>query len=72
MHGVYPNMDWSPDSESLYFWASGQIHRLDVADDNIEHIDFRVRDTREVMDAPRPKKAVSWTGKMALIQASIS
>lgn len=59
VHGVYPNMDWSPDSKSLYFWASGQIHRLDVADDNIEHIDFRVRDTRTVMDAPRPKKPVS-------------
>ena len=59
VHGVYPNMDWSPDSKSLYFWASGQIHRLDVADDNVEHIDFRVRDTRTVMDAPRPKKTVS-------------
>ena len=59
VHGVYPNMDWSPDSKSLYFWASGQIHRLDVEDDNIEHIDFRVRDTRQVIDAPRPKVPVS-------------
>lgn len=59
VHGVYPNMDWSPDSQSLYFWASGQIHRLDVADNNVEHIDFRVKDTREVMDAPRPAVKVS-------------
>ena len=59
VHGVYPNMDWSPDSQSLYFWANGQIHRLDIADGNIEHIDFRVRDRRTVMDAPRPSKAVS-------------
>ena len=59
VHGVYPNMDWSPDSKSLYFWASGQIHRLDVDDDNIEHIEFSVKDTRSVMDAPRPKRAVS-------------
>lgn len=59
VYGVYPNMDWSPDSKSLYFWASGQIHRVDIADGNVEHIDFRVKDTRAVMDAPRPRKAVS-------------
>ena len=59
VHGVYPNMDWSPDSESLFFWASGQIHRLDIADGNVEHIDFRVKDTRTVMDAPRPKVDVA-------------
>ncbi len=57
--GVYPNMDWSPNSESLYFWANGVIHRVDVADDNIEHIDFRVDDTREVRIAPRSPVAVS-------------
>jgi len=57
----------SPDGKSIAFvkrvraksMLSGQIHRLDVADDNIEHIDFKVRDTRTVMDAPRPKKPVS-------------
>jgi len=59
VYGVYPNMDWSPDSESLYFWASGQIHRVDIADGNVEHIDFKIRDTRTVMDAPRPQVAVS-------------
>ena len=57
--GVYPNMDWSPDSESLYFWANGLIHRVDIADGNIEHIDFRVSDTRTVLDVPRPKTEVA-------------
>lgn len=57
--GVYPNMDWSPDSESIYFWAKGKIHRYDVKVDNIEHIEFRVDDTRAVLDAPRPETAVS-------------
>ncbi|MGB0906985.1 MAG: amidohydrolase family protein [Maricaulaceae bacterium] len=59
VYGVYPNMDWSPDSKSIYFWAKGQIHRIDIADNNVEHIDFRIRDTRTVMDAPRPKRDVS-------------
>ena len=57
--GVYPNMDWSPDSKSLYFWANGLIHRVDVADGNIEHIDFEVDDTRTVLDVPRPKTDVA-------------
>ena len=57
--GVYPNMDWSPDSESLYFWANGVIHRFDLADDNIEHIDFEISDTRTVLDAPRPAVEVA-------------
>ncbi|WP_409432933.1 amidohydrolase family protein [Litorimonas sp. RW-G-Af-16] len=59
VHGVYPNMDWSPDSKHLYFWASGQIHKLDVATKEVDHIDFRVKDTREMRTAPRPKVAVA-------------
>ncbi|MGJ8564772.1 MAG: amidohydrolase family protein [Alphaproteobacteria bacterium] len=59
VQGVYPNMDWSPDSKSIFFWAKGKIHRLDVADDNIEHIDFRVKDKRQVLQAPRPEHSVS-------------
>lgn len=57
--GVYPNMDWSPDSESIYFWAKGKIHRYDIEADNIEHIEFRVKDTRQVLDAPRSDTVVS-------------
>lgn len=57
--GVYPNMDWSPDSGSIFFWAKGKIHRYDVASDNIAHIEFSVDDTRVVLDAPRPPTAVS-------------
>ncbi len=59
VQGVYPNMDWSPDSNSIYFWASGKIHRYDIAEDNIEHIEFRVRDTRQVQSVPRPQRGVT-------------
>jgi len=29
VQGMYPNMDWSPDSSTIYFWANGQIHSVD-------------------------------------------
>ena len=59
VQGMYPNMDWSPDSDTLYFWANGLIHSVDVANGSVEHIDFKVTDTRTVMDAPRPSVEVS-------------
>jgi len=52
--GMYPNMDWTPDSETLYFWAGGQIHSVDIDSGDVEHIDFLVKDTRTIMDPPRP------------------
>ncbi|WP_427450484.1 amidohydrolase family protein [Litorimonas sp. WD9-15] len=59
VQGVYPNMDWSPDGESIYFWAKGKIHKLNVTSGNFKAIPFKVRDTRTVMDAPRPKVDVA-------------
>ena len=29
VHGVYPNMDWTPDSQTIVFWAGGKIRRVD-------------------------------------------
>ena len=60
VQGVYPNMDWSQDSNSIYFWAGGKIHRVDINDDDaIEHIEFEVDDTREIIKAPRPENKVA-------------
>ena len=59
VQGMYPNMDWSPDSSHIYFWAKGQIHSVRIEDGNIEHVDFKVKDTRTVMKAPRPSVEVS-------------
>ena len=28
VHGVYPNMDWTPDSSAIVFWAGGKIRRV--------------------------------------------
>ena len=59
VHGVYPNMDFAPDGQTLYFWAKGLIHSVDIETGEVEHIDFRVRDTREARRAPRPSVEVA-------------
>ena len=53
IHGVYPNMDWTPDSKSIVFWSKGQIHRLYIDDKRVETIPFRIQDTRQIADAVR-------------------
>lgn len=53
VHGVYPNMDWTPDSRSIVFWSGGQIQRVDVQSRQVTPIPFRVSDTRRVYPAPR-------------------
>jgi len=59
VQGMYPNMDWSPDGQSIYFWAKGKIHKLNVESGNFKAIPFQVNDTRTVMDAPRPAVEVA-------------
>ena len=53
VHGVYPNMDFTPDSKHVVYWSNGGIHRVDVATGSRTDIEFRVNDTREVYAAPR-------------------
>ncbi len=59
VHGVYPNMDWTPDSKSIVFWAGGKIRRVDADGSNSAVIAFNIADSRGVLDAPHPKVAVS-------------
>jgi imidazolonepropionase-like amidohydrolase/Tol biopolymer transport system component len=54
VHGVYPNMDWTPDSRSIVFWAGGKIRRIDIESREVEEISFAVDDTRSVFEPPRP------------------
>jgi len=55
VHGLYPNMDWMPDSRSIVFWTGGGIKRIDIDSLDVSDIPFHVSDTRTVYDAPRPK-----------------
>ncbi|KAI1694887.1 hypothetical protein DdX_19884 [Ditylenchus destructor] len=52
--GVYPNMDWTPDSKSIVFWAGGKIRRVDADGANAAVIPFRVADSRTVATASHP------------------
>ena len=67
VHGVYPTMDWTPDSQNVVFWAGGKVRRTGL-DGSQSEIPFHVRDTRTVIDPPRPRVAVapdSFTTRMA-------
>ncbi len=59
VQGVYPNMDWTPDSKHVVFWAQGGLHRIDVESGEVSAIEFHVSDTRTVYRAPRPKRDVA-------------
>ncbi len=59
VHGVYPTMDWTPDSRSIVFWAGGRIRRIDAAGGAATDIPFRVSDTRALIDPPRPEVDVA-------------
>ncbi|MBV7265176.1 amidohydrolase family protein [Erythrobacter ani] len=66
--GVYPNMDWTPDSASIVFWAGGKLNRIDRDGANFAEIPFTVNDTRGIADAPHPVIDVApdrFTTKMA-------
>lgn len=52
--GVYPNMDWLPDSSAIVFWAGGKLNRVNRDGSGHAVIPFRVKDTRGVADAPHP------------------
>jgi imidazolonepropionase-like amidohydrolase/Tol biopolymer transport system component len=54
VHGVYPVMDWTPDSRSIVFWAGGKIRRINPDGTGAAEIPFRINDTRAVIDPPRP------------------
>ncbi|WP_108812525.1 amidohydrolase family protein [Sphingorhabdus sp. Alg231-15] len=66
--GVYPNMDWTPDSKSIIFWAGGKIRKVSADGSGAAVIPFAINDTRGIVDAPHPKIAVapdSFTTKMS-------
>ncbi|MFV0277331.1 MAG: amidohydrolase, partial [Parahaliea sp.] len=53
VHGLYPNMDWTPDSQALVFWAGGKLRKLTLADGQVSDIPFHVQDSRDIYPALR-------------------
>jgi imidazolonepropionase-like amidohydrolase/Tol biopolymer transport system component len=52
--GVYPNIDWLPDSSGIVFWAGGKLNRVNRDGSGHALIPFAINDTRGVADAPHP------------------
>ncbi|HET9678955.1 MAG TPA: amidohydrolase, partial [Gammaproteobacteria bacterium] len=53
IHGVYTGMDWTPDSQSLVFWADGHIKRLNIESREVSTIPFHVEKSMEIRPALR-------------------
>lgn len=53
IHGVYPTMAWTPDSNQIVLYAKGTIQRVNIASGKTTPIPFHVKDTREVREAVR-------------------
>ena len=51
VHGVYPGMAWTPDSERIVFWAQGGLHTIDIESREVSEIPFRVRATHRMQEA---------------------
>jgi imidazolonepropionase-like amidohydrolase/Tol biopolymer transport system component len=57
--GVYPNIDWLPDSSGIVFWAGGKLNRVNRDGSGHAVIPFTISDTRGIADAPHPVIDVS-------------
>ena len=57
--GVYPNMDWTPDSREIVFWAGGKLRKVSREGGAASIIPFTISDTRGVADAPHPEIEVA-------------
>ncbi|KGJ93804.1 amidohydrolase family protein [Colwellia psychrerythraea] len=53
IHGVYPTMAWTPDSDGLVFWAGGKINKLSLDSKKAKVIDFHVKTTKKIQTAVR-------------------
>ncbi|WP_374408423.1 amidohydrolase family protein [Pelagerythrobacter sp.] len=59
VYGVYPNMDWTPGSDAIVFWAGGKLRRVNADGSGLAEIPFAIDDTRGVAGAPHPAIAVA-------------
>jgi Tol biopolymer transport system component/imidazolonepropionase-like amidohydrolase len=51
--GVYPGFDWTPDNQSIVFWAKGKLHRIDVDSGEVTGIPFTADVEQSVVSAVR-------------------
>ncbi|MCI0652709.1 MAG: amidohydrolase family protein [Planctomycetes bacterium] len=51
--GVYPNFAWTPDGESIVFWARGKLYRVHLGDKRLVEIPFSATVTHGITEALR-------------------
>ncbi|UII20902.1 amidohydrolase family protein [Fulvivirga ligni] len=56
--GTYPNFDWSPDDQYIYFWAEGKIKKLNVSTLQVADIPFEVQNTIKIAEALKFKRDI--------------
>ncbi|MDB5471668.1 MAG: amidohydrolase [Caulobacter sp.] len=59
IHGVYPNMAWTPDNKAVVLWAGGKIRKVDAATGAVADVPFHVKATRRVTQAVRARVDVA-------------
>ncbi len=55
IHGVYPTMAWTPDSQNLIFWAGGKIHQINKTTRVAKEISFHVKTSKAMRKAVKVK-----------------
>ncbi|GAW96398.1 bifunctional TolB-family protein/amidohydrolase [Colwellia marinimaniae] len=53
IHGVYPTMAWTPESDALIFWAGGKINKVSLATKKATVIEFHVKTEKKIQLALR-------------------
>lgn len=53
IHGVYPNLAFTPDNQAILFWAGGKINKLRLADKKVEQIPFQVDSEKQIQQTVR-------------------
>lgn len=53
IHGVYPTMAWTPDSDEIVFWANGKIKKLDLSNKKARDIEFHVKTQKKIQTTVR-------------------
>lgn len=61
IHGVYPTLSWTPDNNSLVFWAGGEIKRLNIANKQVNTIPFSVTASKQIQTALRVQQDLDQT-----------
>jgi len=51
IHGVYPTLAWTPDNQSILFWAGGKIQKLDITTRVAQVIPFQVKTEKTLFKA---------------------